>query len=1710
MEIRGRNSHPERGGKMYMRVASAVRGLLSATMLASIALFGIGSMADTAHAGRQTFNAGGTFNVPAGVNQITVEAWGAGGGGVGGAAKNVGTGGGGGGGYARSVLVVTPSTGYSVTVGTGGGNNAAGTDSTFDTNVVVAPGGSTGAGGNGGAGGSGGTGDVTYNGGNGANGVDNPNGYGGGGGSSAASASAGTNATDGIGAVAPAGGGDGADGSTSAGGNGLNGVAPGGGGGGSMRTGGGRVGGSGASGRVIVNWGPTVTINQAGGQGDPTGVTPITFDVVFSEAVTGFDTSDVALSGSATGKTVSNVSGSGTTYTVSVTASGGGTVIATVAAGGALDSFGNTNFISTSSDNTVTYTTASAPTVTINQAGGQADPTNGAILFDVVFSESVSDFVAGDVTITGTAVANVTDVSPASGTTFTVTVTGLDSGSVIADIAAGVATGDSSGLNSEASTSSDNTVQFDNLKPGVTINQAGGQADPTATSPILFDVVFTESVTGFASGDVDLSASTATANVSNVTGSGTDYTVEVTPTTNGFVTVSIPAGGATDSAGNTNNGSSSSDPDVEYTGAGCVDPSPSTITIPASQTVSGAKVDLTSLFGTTGNVALFTYTVQAIGVDSPWNSALYGAGGPQVVTLVVNGTDPDCGGSAVNDSNTITVDNSGINFMMHNSDTTGSAKWPTAQSGEAVDGWGITDAKYGQFVCETCHLRTTGNIKRIRENLPTFGDASPEEPTSNFPGNAITFTTTAEGSSDMGDDAGGHASSTRVCEACHSKNKFHNYDTANNALNGGDNNHANQTDCAVCHTHKVGFNSPGCNSCHGEPPTSGSNLVFSPAATGATSPASAGAHIQHAVYQGMDCNTCHKGNTMPSVEYTIQMGIEASPANVPGFVATVNGGTISVPNDGILSNGYTLVSSDGGTTVNKVADQNFNCTVYCHGNWANSAGSNTTPSWVGGTAEADCGTCHGADGANPPATGSHVVHASSAGNVKLVCNKCHPSYSDTAHLDGDVVWQLATADSRIGGSATYSGSASGSTGAEAPSGAFGNCANVYCHGTDTPTWGGATIGCDGCHSGNNTLPATHAKHYDSAVLATTNNTGNSTTASNYIFECGTCHDPASTSHAYGTVGGNQSAEIALSGGGSYTAGALLGNEGVFNYTDGTCGFNSCHNNGRATAGAPNAVAQWGSTLPTDCSGCHNNNVASGSPMATDSHGAHINDGSVMPNNKCDLCHVSTVDNTERAIVDKTKHLNGAREIHLNGSVDSDADPANNWDGANCTNVYCHSDGKASPSYQTIAWGDTAVCNTCHDNAGITSNLTAPHLAHIGTDPSDTNKQFGYSCNVCHAETAASNAAISNPNNHVNTSRDVAVEASVGGTGTIAASDYGEDTVTPRPDSCGTTNCHGSSSQAWSVGATTGDCSACHGMSDPGLTARDTNGDTIDSDRQVGAHAAHINASSTYSAAITCDQCHNTTYTNIQGETTYVNQVNATGHIDSALPAEISYGSIATASAAVTNYDTGTGVCANYCHGATLANGFDTNPSWDQNAYLSGTFNSVGDCNRCHGAPPLITGHTGSETLDQCGQCHDQTMSDGVGNAFLDPSLHIDGVTQVNATCGTCHGQLPPSTGSHPKHGIHLNQDLGIATGSLDGGFTDWNPTNYPLCAVCHDLTNPDNHLDPASDIMGVNKPTEAFADDYPSPGTGYPVYDIPTQTCTNARCHFQQTPDWAP
>jgi len=123
---------------------------------------------------------------------------------------------------------------------------------------------------------------------------------------------------------------------------------------------------------------PTVTINQATAQTDPTATSPINFTVTFSEPVTDFDATDIDLSTStATGTLTPTITGGGPVYTVAVNGmTGSGNVIASIKANGVTDPVGNNNTVSTSTDNSVTY---NAPAPEIQVLDGATDIADGTI-----------------------------------------------------------------------------------------------------------------------------------------------------------------------------------------------------------------------------------------------------------------------------------------------------------------------------------------------------------------------------------------------------------------------------------------------------------------------------------------------------------------------------------------------------------------------------------------------------------------------------------------------------------------------------------------------------------------------------------------------------------------------------------------------------------------------------------------------------------------------------------------------------------------------------------------------------------------------------------------------------------------------------------------------------------------------------------------------------------------------------------------------------------------------------------------------------------------------------------------------------------------------------------------------------------------------------------------------------------------------------------
>ena len=369
---------------------------------------------------------------------------------------------------------------------------------------------------------------------------------------------------------------------------------------------------------------PSVTINQGTLQADPTHTSPIDFTVEFNEPVTDFTADGVTISGTAPGTKVATVTGSGSSYHVAVTGmTGTGTVIASVVSGTAHDAAGNANTASTSTDHTVLYD-ISPPTVTVNQALTQSDPTNASTInFTVVFNKPVADFTSTDVTLTGNHPNNLTALVTGSGTTYNIAVTGMTGGdSVTALIAPGVAH-DAFSYPNLASTSTDNTVTYDDAPPTVTINQAADQPDPTNSLPVNFTVIFSKGVTDFDAGDVTI-AGTSNGQFCDVTGGGTTYNVAVGGMrNNGTVIVSLAAGVAHDLAGNANIASTTTDNVV------ILDGSPPSVTINQAATQADPTNSSTLYFSVVFNKSVTGFTADDVVISGD---------APGVLTTVVTGS----------------------------------------------------------------------------------------------------------------------------------------------------------------------------------------------------------------------------------------------------------------------------------------------------------------------------------------------------------------------------------------------------------------------------------------------------------------------------------------------------------------------------------------------------------------------------------------------------------------------------------------------------------------------------------------------------------------------------------------------------------------------------------------------------------------------------------------------------------------------------------------------------------------------------------------------------------------------------------------------------------------------------------------------------------------------------------------------------------------
>ena len=334
-----------------------------------------------------------------------------------------------------------------------------------------------------------------------------------------------------------------------------------------------------------------------------------TIDISFSEPVTGLELGDfVVTNGSAT--QLNEVS-AGEEYTLDVTASDDGEVIVELPAAAVADDAGNPNI-----SNEVSWMVdATQPVLTLDP--GVTLTNLELITVNIVANEEITGLELTDISVTNGTASNLVEVTP--GLEYTVDVTATADGEVTVELVQS-AVSDEAGNDNAAATAG---WTYDSTPPAVTLANASGTYTNNETETVT--LTFDEEVTGLTAEDFTVTNGTASG-LTPVT-AGLEYTVDITASGQGSVTVELPADAVNDLAGNGNEAAS-----VSYTYDG-VAPTPTlttglteptedeTVTVNADfdEEISGLEVgDFNVTNGTASNLVEVTagtaYTVDITAV----------------------------------------------------------------------------------------------------------------------------------------------------------------------------------------------------------------------------------------------------------------------------------------------------------------------------------------------------------------------------------------------------------------------------------------------------------------------------------------------------------------------------------------------------------------------------------------------------------------------------------------------------------------------------------------------------------------------------------------------------------------------------------------------------------------------------------------------------------------------------------------------------------------------------------------------------------------------------------------------------------------------------------------------------------------------------------------------------------------------------------------
>ncbi|KAF0217294.1 MAG: cytochrome c family [Geobacteraceae bacterium] len=666
------------------------------------------------------------------------------------------------------------------------------------------------------------------------------------------------------------------------------------------------------------------------------------------------------------------------------------------------------------------------------------------------------------------------------------------------------------------------------------------------------------------------------------------------------------------------------------------------------------------------------------------------------------------------------------------------------------------------------------------------------------------------------------------------------------------------------------------------------------------------------------------------------------------------------------------------------------------------------------------------------------------------------------------------------------------------------CAGCHTHAQ------GFSASCTGCHGmppvanvagGAANGYANSPYNYSASLVfkneSTTPHASHATGTGNYYnFACDECHK--GNTHANGQF---QQVFIVKTGIIASTGGAIPAYVGT---GSGTCNTTYCHSDGAGSYKSPTWALQKDTIInkPGECSACHN------LPATSTSHPKHVAGGTTGKSYLCANCHGATV-NAANAIIDKTKHVNGTKELAYSGTLGSTSI-------IGCTS--CHNDGKGGAPLIPPQWGvaSTGACDACHATNALS---TAGHAAHLSLTygPVLNTQVRPANCQNCHTYTTDVAAT------HVNGTKEVVYT------------------------NC--TPCHPNGQPTWVGGQQTTNswCNSCHtgtlsvikGITAPNTSLSTTKGH----ESKAGitgcttchdASAAHIIPATKYRLVTAlrpntdinnpCNNCHNnntpvpvanvkfknmSTHVTAKGggqtmECWQCHDLHGTTN-NSMIKTKITYLNATTSNWTVsfTNRSTGMvnrvtnrGLCQ-VCHKTTkyYVKGVPENNHPTGNCFTchphnakGGAFKPAGGCDVCHGYPPV-------------------------------PKSAIRGPASSGPYKGT-FGTLNNYTSAKFEDysgggGAHLNHVATYAK-ATDG---------WSNCNICHDNGNSHRTVTPNSKDWRsgtdgvIGNVTVVLDPRYKFNNTGFIRYSgaklvnkpavNKTGSCINVGCHFQPTPSWS-